>query len=80
MQTYWRHYYGKTPDVDVEEMKKSDSKSKYLHGTCARLTMPLTLDSTDSLETIENEDQTGSEYETEPENEGPDTKKRKTHE
>ena len=57
LQTYWRHYYGKTPDVDVEEMKKSDSKSKYLHGTCARLTMPLTLDSTDSLETIENENE-----------------------
>ena len=27
--TYFEHYWGNNPDVDVEEMKKSDSKSKY---------------------------------------------------
>ena len=37
------------PDVDVEEMKKSDSKSKYVHGRCWRITIPLTLE-TDSDE------------------------------
>ena len=34
---------GLNPDVDVEEMKKSDSKSKYVHGRCWRKTIPLTL-------------------------------------
>jgi len=43
LRTYWDHYDGENPDVDVEEMKKSDSKSKYVHGTCRRLTIPLTL-------------------------------------
>ena len=41
---------GWNPDVDVEEMKKSDSKSKYVHGQCLRRTLPLT------LQTIEAED------------------------
>ena len=31
------------PDVDPEEMKKSDSKSKYVHGVCDRETYSLTL-------------------------------------
>ena len=42
--------YGLNPDVDVEEMKKSDSKSKYVHGRCFRRSIPLT------LQTIETED------------------------
>ena len=42
--------YGLNPDVDVEEMKKSDSKSKYVHGGCFRRTIPLT------LQTIETQD------------------------
>ena len=29
------------PDVDAEEMKKSNSKSKYVHARCARLTIAL---------------------------------------
>ena len=83
LKTYWDYYDGKNPDVDVEEMKKSDSKSKYVHGGCLRKTIPLRLD------TSEDEDQTESEYETEslssdtktePENEVPDTQKRKPHE
>ena len=41
---------GLNPDVDVEEMKKSDSKSKYVHGLCLRRTIPLT------LQTIKTED------------------------
>ena len=32
-------------DVDVEEMKKSDSKDKYLHSGCLRGTAHLTLES-----------------------------------
>jgi len=50
LKTYLDHFRGLNPDVDVEEMKKSDSKSKYVHAQCARLTFPLT------LETIENKD------------------------
>ena len=45
---------GLNPDVDVEEMKKSDSKSKYVHGRCWRRTILL------RLETSEDEDQTES--------------------
>ena len=30
------------PDVGVQEMKQSDSKSKYVHGHCFRVTIPLT--------------------------------------
>ena len=83
LNTYLDYLNDKNPDVDVEEMKKSDSKSKYVHGHCWRETIPL------RLEASENKDQTESEYdteslssdtETEPENEVPDTKKRKTHE
>ena len=32
------------PDVDPEEMKKSDSKDKYVHCWCYRQTIQLTLD------------------------------------
>ena len=32
-------------DVDVEEMKKSDSKDKYVHSKCRRTTVYLTLES-----------------------------------
>ena len=41
-------YMLSNPDVDVEEMKKSDSKSKYVHGRCQRWTMPLTLAADDT--------------------------------
>ena len=51
MKTYLDYFYGLNPDVDVEEMKKSDSKAKYVHGHCWRLTIPLT------LETTANEDE-----------------------
>ena len=51
-KTYFFNYLnGKNPDVDDEEMKKSDSKSKYVHGRCGRLTIPL------NLETTANEDE-----------------------
>ena len=42
LNTYWFP----NPDVDVEEMKKSDSKSKYVHGECWRATIPLRLATT----------------------------------
>ena len=50
LKTYLDYFDGKNPDVDVEEMKKSDSKSKYVGGGCWRVTIPLT------FETITNED------------------------
>ena len=64
LDTYSKHYDGKNPDVDDDEMKKSDSKSKYVHARCWRLTTQLTLegdqkhslDETDSItsKTVEN--------------------------
>ena len=42
--TYRYHYFGRNPDVDVEEMKKSDSKSKYVKGLCRRYTTHLTIE------------------------------------
>ena len=47
LNTYLDHYIGENPDVEDEEMKKSDSKSKFVHGRCIRLTFPLTLESND---------------------------------
>ena len=44
LKTYGYHYDGVDPDVDPEEMKKSDSKSKYVHGTCVRRTFSLTVE------------------------------------
>ena len=41
LETYSDHYDGENPDVYVDEMKKSDSKSKYVHVKCFRLTIPL---------------------------------------
>ena len=43
--TYSKHFIGRDPDVDAEEMKKSDSKSKYVKGTCRRDTTRLALES-----------------------------------
>ena len=43
--SYFEHYLGRNPDVDAEEMKKSDSKSKYVHGQCWRKTIYLALKS-----------------------------------
>ena len=41
LRTYLDHRLGGNPDVDEEEMKKSDSQSKYVHGRCGRITIPL---------------------------------------
>ena len=43
LNTYSHYYFGKNPDVDPEEMKKSDSTSKYVHVECRRWTYFLTL-------------------------------------
>ena len=43
LKTDHDHLFGLNPDIDVEEMKKSDSKAKYFHGRCQRKTTPLTL-------------------------------------
>ena len=77
LKTYWDYYDGKNPDVDVEEMKKSDSKSKYVHGHCWRETIPLRLEASENKDQTESEQDTeslSSDTETEPENEVPDTK------
>ena len=44
LKTYLEHYYEQNPDVDIDEMKRSDSKSKYVHGRCVRYTILLTLE------------------------------------
>ena len=43
LNTYSHYYFGKNPDIDPEEMKKSDSTSKYVHVECRRWTYFLTL-------------------------------------
>ena len=45
LSSYSKHYDGFNPDVDAEEMKKSDSSSKFVHGRCYRWTTLLTLES-----------------------------------
>ena len=42
--TYLNHHWGFDPDVDAKEMAESDSKSKYVHVSCGRATMPLMLE------------------------------------
>ena len=44
LSSYSDHFYGRNPDVDAEEMKKSDSSSKYVYGQCLRWTTLLTLE------------------------------------
>ena len=36
VNTYSEYYFGHNPDVDNEKMKRSDLKSKYVHGQCLR--------------------------------------------
>ena len=43
--TYEDHFHESNPDIDLEEMKKSDSASKYVHGPCIRQTFYWTLES-----------------------------------
>ena len=42
MRSYWDEL---DADVDVKEMKKSDSKDKYVHSSCHRITVYLNLTS-----------------------------------
>ena len=44
MESYLYNYNFRA-DVDVAEMKKSDSKDKYVHSRCQRKTVFLTLES-----------------------------------
>ena len=48
LKTYSEHYVGRNPDVDIDEMKRSDSKSKYVHVRCLRFTIPLTLEQSET--------------------------------
>ena len=68
---YGNSDYG-NPDVDVEEMKKSDSKSKYVHGKCWRRTFLFTLGTSQFEDEMEMEYGTETEDETEDETENKD--------
>ena len=52
LKSYGYHILGENPNIDVEEMKKSDSKSKYVHGRGWRMTIPLTLETTSKVTEI----------------------------
>ena len=41
----WSYAFGNIADVDVKEMKESDSKDKYVHSSCQRRTVHLILES-----------------------------------
>ena len=41
LASYWEHYLGLDADVDADEMKRSDSASKYVHVVCVRHTFHL---------------------------------------
>ena len=43
LESYFWHYDGRNPDIDKEEMDKSESKSKFVRGACTRCTFMLTL-------------------------------------
>ena len=43
LESYWWHYHGGNPDIDKEEMDKSESKSKFVRGACERFTSILKL-------------------------------------
>ena len=43
LKSFGWHYSGANPDVDPEELKKSDSKAKFVHGRCYRYTTILSL-------------------------------------
>lgn len=45
LKTYTYYLTDENVDVDVEEMKRSDSKDKYVKVSCLRETMLLTIDS-----------------------------------
>ena len=53
LSTYWHHFLGRNPDVDAEEMKKSDSPSKFVKAHCRRWTKTLTLES-NKIQTTDN--------------------------
>ena len=55
LKTYLDGFYGKNPDVIPEEMKKSDSTSKYVRAPCIRRTIPLTLETSQFENRSENE-------------------------
>ena len=55
LTTYSRHYFGRNPDVHPEEMKRSDSRSKYVHGRCWRRTIHLALESNKNQSEERNE-------------------------
>ena len=43
LESYSWHYLGRNPDIDKEEMDKSESKSKFVRGACDRYTFMLKL-------------------------------------
>ena len=61
LETYLVHHRGRNPDVNDEEMKRSDSKSKYVEGFCARYTRVLTLESNEKQASAEDSSDTKKE-------------------
>ena len=61
--TYADSFNSLNPDVDIEEMKQSNSKSKYVHGHCWRHTFPLILETNQFEDEVETEDKTEIETE-----------------
>ena len=61
MMTYWSEINDGGADVDKKEMKKSDSKDKYLYGRCYRETRVLNLDETSSETSSETSHESSSE-------------------
>lgn len=55
LKTYGDHsLHGFNPDVAIKEMKRSDSKSKYVHTNCRRSTYLLTLEQSRSKPSADN--------------------------
>jgi len=53
-EEYLKTFMSSDPDVHVEEMKRSDSKSKFVHASCFRITMLLNLEDIDAENKTEN--------------------------
>ena len=54
--SYHNYIEGEDPDVDPEEMKKSDSKDKFVYTSCCRITECLTLGPSSNLSEIQKEE------------------------
>ena len=58
LSSYVDSFNSKNPDVGFEEMERSNSNSKYVHGYCWRRTFPLILETNQFENEVETEDGT----------------------